>query len=108
MYNLEQLEGKIATFILNSGREVLCEVLSVNEDKTVVTANNPRYITFNAQTGEANMVAMTVTSNESTVYLNTAGVLTVMEATETVADEYRNIIADEIIAAEDTEEPEED
>lgn len=96
MYNIDHLEGKIVTFILTSGREIICELINSTDD--TATVSNPRYVTFNGQTGEANMIVMTVTSELNTAILNTDNVLTVFETSESVAEEYRNIIAQEIIS----------
>lgn len=99
MYNIDHLEGKVVTFILSSGREIICELL--NSTDKMATVNNPRYVTFNGQTGEANMIVMTVTSELTTAHFNLDSVLTVFEASEIVAGEYRDIIAQEILQQEE-------
>ena len=99
MYNIDHLEGKVVTFILSSGREIICELLNSTDDIAVV--NHPRYVTFNGQTGEANMIVMTVTSELETAHFNMDTVLTVFEASEVVAGEYRDIIAQELLAKEE-------
>lgn len=104
--NVEQLEDKVVVIILNSGREILCRLWNSNQDNGYLTVENPRYITLNAATGQANMIVMTVTSNQNTVYLSTAAVLTVMEATPDVAAEYNKIIASELEDREAVEEAE--
>ena len=92
MLNIQELENSVVVVILNSGREILCKLWNTSPDKDFLIVENPRYITFNANTGEANMIVMTVTSNLSTVYLSTSGILTVMAANDDVAEEYENII----------------
>lgn len=94
--NIEQLENKIVVILLNTGREILCKLWNISIDNSFLTVENPRYVTLNASTGQANMIVMTVTSDQETVYLNTSAVLTIMEATDDVANEYNSIIAVEL------------
>lgn len=101
MYNIDHLESKVVTFILASGREIICELL--NSVDNIAVVNNPRYVTFNGQTGEANMIIMTVTSKLETAHFNMDTVLTVFEASESVALEYRDIIAQEALAEAEAE-----
>lgn len=101
MYMIDHLEGKVVTFILASGREIICELLNSTDNIAVV--NNPRYVTFNGKTGEANMIVMTVTSELTTAHFNMDTVLTVFEASDSVAIEYKDIIANEIIAQQEAQ-----
>lgn len=96
MLNIDELENNVVVIILNSGREILCKLWNASPDKEFLTVENPRYVTFNATTGEANMIVMTVTSDQKTVYLSTAGILTVLKANKDVAEEYNKIITEEI------------
>ena len=98
MIDFEQYTGKVITIILTSGREILCEFQVYNDTAGTITVSNPRYVTYNPADGQANMVNLSVTSQDSTITMNTASVLAVMTPIKDVSEEYKKVVGNELAA----------
>lgn len=90
MYNLDTLLGKVVTVRSIDGSEIICKLLGVNEDKSVLTVGSPKVVVIDSNT--VMMMPFALTSAQDTVYLNTQNVFAVMETMAETAKDYNAAI----------------
>lgn len=93
MYNLDSLIGKVVTIRSISGSEIICKLLGVNPEKTVLTVGSPKTVLVDQNS--VVMLPFTLTSNIDTVYLSMQNIFAIMETMRETAEDYINAVQEE-------------
>jgi hypothetical protein len=94
MYNVVELIGKVITIRTNNGQEIICKLNGVDEDKKYLTVDRPKVVYVNQE--DVVLLPFLLTSPSQELILSTREVFTLAESLELTANDYKDMIDQEI------------
>lgn len=105
MYNINEMIGKIITIRTNNGQEIICKLNGVDEDKKFLTVDRPKVVFVNQE--DVVLLPFLLTSPSQELILSTKEIFTVAKSLELTANDYKDMIKQEIaMEAQESEKPE--
>ncbi len=94
MYNVVDLIGKIVTIRTNNGQEIICKLNGVDEDKKYLTVDRPKVVYVNQE--DVVLLPFLLTSPSQELILSTREIFTLAESLELTANDYKDMIDQEV------------
>jgi len=86
MYDLKSMLGKVVTIRTNKGEEIIALMSGLNDEKTIVTVNNPQIVFY--MNDQVLTLPFALTANTETVHLQLSNILTIMPSLTESANFY--------------------
>jgi|14_taG_2_1085336.scaffolds.fasta_scaffold108202_2 hypothetical protein len=94
MYNVVDLIGKVVTIRTNNGQEIICKLNGVDEDKKYLTVDRPKVVYVNQE--DVVLLPFLLTSPSQELILSTREIFTLAESLELTANDYKDMIDQEV------------
>jgi hypothetical protein len=105
MYNVVDLIGKVVTIRTNNGQEIICKLNGVDEDKKYLTVDRPKVVYVNQE--DVVLLPFLLTSPSQELILSTREIFTLAESLELTANDYKDMIDQEVkMELQDSDSPE--